>query len=99
MELIRAALVVFRLAEIRQYVVEAPAGIAHLPPLVEVLRLSADIDQSIDRTGAADNFSARRDDLAVVASGLRLGRVAPVVAVIAEQPTEAERNMKPRVPQ
>src|ERR1700730_12576261 len=96
MELIRAALVGFRLAKIGQDVVEAPAGIAELPPIVEVLSLSADVDQPIDRTGAAENLAARRDDLAIVAFGLRLGRVAPIEPAIAEKLAEAERNMQPR---
>ena len=98
MEFIRAAFVVLRLAEIGQDVVEAPAGIAELPPKVEVLRLSADIDQTVDRTRAAENLAARRDDLAVVATGLRLGRVAPVITAIGEKPAEAKRNMKPGMP-
>jgi hypothetical protein len=68
-----------------------------LPPNVEVLRLSADIDQSIDRTGPAENLSARRDDLSVVAFRLRLGHVAPIEPAIAEKLAKTERNMKPRV--
>ena len=92
-----AALVVLRLAEIGQHVVKAPAGIAELPPVVEVLRLAADIDQAVDRARAAENLSARRDDIAVVAFGLRDGLVAPIVAAVGEQPAEAERDMQPRM--
>ena len=98
MESIGAALVVFRLAKIRQDVVEAPAGIAKLPPMVEVLRLAADIDQSIDRTGSTENFATRGDDPAVMASGLRLSFVAPIKSTIVEELAKAERNVKPRVP-
>src|SRR5215831_8806795 len=98
MELIRAAFVIFCLSKIGQYFLEAPAGIPQLPPNVEVLRLAADIDQSIDRTGPAENPSARRNDLAVVTTRLRLGLVTPIESSIGEQLAEAERNMKPEVP-
>src|SRR5262245_48555393 len=98
MEFVGAAFVILRLAEIRQNVVKTPAGIAKLPPMVEVLRLAADINQAVDRTGPAENFAARRDDIAVVAFRLRLGLVAPIVTAIDEKPAEAERDMKPRMP-
>ena len=94
-EFVGAAFVVFRLAEIGQHVVKAPAGITELPPEIKVLRLAADIDQAVDRARAAENFSARRNHIAVVAFGLRDGLVAPIVAAIAEQPAEAERDMQP----
>ena len=95
MEFVGAAFVVLRLAEIGEDVVETPAGIAKLSPVIEVLRLSADVDQSVDRTGTADNLAARSDDVAIVAY---CGFVAPVVAPIGEKPAEAERNVKPWVP-
>jgi hypothetical protein len=43
--------------------------------MVEILRLSADVDQSIDRTGSTKNLAAWRDDFSIVALGLRLGRL------------------------
>jgi hypothetical protein len=95
---IRAAFVVFRLPKIGQNFIETPTGIPQLPPNVEVLRLAADIDQSIDRTGPTENPSTRRDDFAVVTFRLRLGLVTPIEPSIAEQFAEAERNMKPVVP-
>jgi len=66
--------------------------------MVEVLCLAADINQAVDRTGPAENFAARRDDITVVAFRLRLGLVAPIVTAIGEKPAEAERDMKPRMP-
>ena len=48
-KIIAAAFVVLGLAEVRQHVVVAPAGIAELTPVVEILGLAADVDQSIDR--------------------------------------------------
>jgi hypothetical protein len=98
MELVRATPVVFRFAEIGQNFVETPSGIPELPPNVEVLRLSANINQPVDRTGSAKNPSARRDDFAVVTSRLRLGLITPIVSAIVEQLAEAERNVKPGMP-
>jgi hypothetical protein len=48
-QLIRATLLVFGLAEIRQHVVVAPADIAELAPAVEILALPANVQQSVDR--------------------------------------------------
>ena len=96
-EFVGAAFVVFRLAEIGQHVGKTPAGIAELPPIVKILRLAADIDQAVDRARAAENFSAWRNHIAVVAFRLRDGLVTPIVAAIGEQPAEAKRNMQPRM--
>jgi hypothetical protein len=40
---------VFGAAEIRQHVIERPAGIAELAPVVEVFGLAADVNQAVDR--------------------------------------------------
>jgi hypothetical protein len=98
MELIRAAFIVFCLSKIGQYFFEAPAGIPQLPPNVEVLRLSADIDQSINRTGSTENPATWGDDPAVVTSWLGLSLVTPIESPIVEQPAKAEWNVKPRMP-
>src|SRR5690349_29864 len=98
MELIFAAFIVFCLAKIGQYFFEAPAGIPELTPNVEVLCLSADIDQSIDRTGATENSAARCNDPAVVTPRLRLSLVTPIESVIVEEPAKTEWNVQPKVP-
>ena len=96
-QVVRAALLVLGLAEIGQHVVEAPAGIAELAPVVEVLRLAAHVEQAVDRTRAAQHLAARLDDLAVVELGLRLGRVEPVDPAVVEQLAVAERNVNPEM--
>src|SRR5262249_25933402 len=98
MEIIGAAPVVLRLAEIGQHVGKAPARIAELAPVIEILRLPANVDQPVDRARPAENFSPRCDAVAVMAAGLRLGRVAPVEPAIGEQLAVAERNMQPGMP-
>ncbi len=57
-----AALLVFGAAEIGQHVVIRPAGIAELAPQIEILLLPADVDQPVDRAGAAQHLAARPDD-------------------------------------
>lgn len=97
MPLVGAALVVLRLAEVRQYFLGAPAGVAKLPPVIEVLRLTTNVDEAVDRARTAQHPAARRDDISAVTPGLRLGRVAPVEAPVGEQLAVAERNPKPRM--
>src|SRR5262249_57725202 len=82
-----AALVVLRLAEIGQHVLVAPADVAALPPLVEIRRLAADVDQSVDGAGAAQHLAARRDHLPIVAMRLRLGGLAPPESPGGHHPT------------
>src|SRR5205823_14275825 len=43
-QLIRAALLVLGAAEIRQHVVKAPTRVAELAPVIEILRLPADVE-------------------------------------------------------
>jgi hypothetical protein len=93
MEGVGAALVVLRLAEIGQHVLVAPAKVAELPPVVEIRRLAADVDQPVDGAGAAQHLAARRDHLPIVAVRLRLGGVAPVESPVGEQPAVAHRNV------
>ena len=73
-----AALLVLGAAEVRQHIVEAPAGIAELPPMIVIRRLAAQIKQAVDRARPAQHLAARLDHLTVVELGLRLGLVEPV---------------------
>jgi hypothetical protein len=57
---------------------------------IGVLGLSADVDQSVDRAGTAENLSSWGDNLAVVTFRLWLGRVNPIESVIAEKLAIAE---------
>src|SRR5438874_72153 len=57
--IVGAALLVLGAAEIRQHVVIAPAEAAELAPIVEILFLAADVDQAVDRGGAAEHLAAR----------------------------------------
>src|SRR5262249_45134063 len=97
MEVVGAALLILGLAEIRQHVLPAPADIAELAPSVEILLLAADIDEAVDRAGAAQHLAARLDDAAAVEPGLGLAFIEPVDLRIAEELAVAERDVDPRI--
>ena len=69
---------VFQLLEIRQHVPVAPAGIAHLGPVVINRGMPANVHHQVELAGAADDLAARLGDHAVIQAGLRNGGVAPV---------------------
>src|SRR5262245_39961890 len=97
MQRILAALLVLGAAKIGQHILEAPAGIAELAPMIEVRRLAADIEQAIDRARPAQHLPPRLDDLPVVELGLRLRGIEPIDLTIGEQLAVAERAVNPDV--
>ncbi len=92
-----AALLVFRLLEVGQHVVIAPAGVAPLPPAVIVLMLAANVEQAVDRTRSAQHLAARLEHGSPVQSRLRFGLVHPVDGLVLEQLAISERHMDPEV--
>jgi hypothetical protein len=97
MQRILAPLLILGAAKVRQDIIEAPAGIAELPPMVGIRRLSAEIEQTIDRARPAQHFPARLDDRSVVELGLRLRGIKPVDSAVGEQLAVAERDVDPDV--
>ena len=97
MQFIFAALLILGPAEVRQHIGEAPACIAKLAPVIEVLRLSADVQEPVDRRGAAHHLAARLDDRPAAELRLGLGIVEPVVPRIGEQLGVADRHMDPEI--
>src|SRR5262249_1940193 len=81
--------------KIGQHILEAPAGIAELAPMIEVRRLAADIEQAIDRARPAQHFPSRLDDLPVVELCLRLRGIEPIDLTIGEKLAVAERDVNP----
>src|SRR5882724_6220023 len=78
MQRILAPLLILGAAKVRQDVVEAPAGIAELAPMIEIRGLPAQIKQAVDRARPAQHLPARLDDRSVVELGLRLRGIEPV---------------------
>src|SRR5262249_36276006 len=70
---------------------------AELAPVVEVLRLAADIKQAVDGARSAQHLAARLDDAAVVELRLRPPTVEPGYLGICGQVAVAEREMDPDV--
>src|SRR3984893_6333026 len=77
-EPIGAARLVLRASEIGQHIVERPAGIAELAPMVEIFGLAADIDHAVDRRRTAEHLAARPEYAAIAGAGVGLGLVPPV---------------------
>ena len=67
-----------RFLEVGEDVFETPALISEAGPMIEVELISADVDHSVHRTRAAQHFSARPVEAAIVKAGLGLGGVVPV---------------------
>src|SRR5262249_22885035 len=97
MQRILAARLVLGATKVGQHILEAPAGIAELAPMIEVRRLAADVEQAIDRARPAQHFPPRLDDLPVVELRLRLRGIEPIDLRIGEQLAVAERDMNPDV--
>ena len=94
--LVGAALLTLGTPEVRQDVVVAPALVAELSPMVEILALAADVDQAVDRAASAEHLAAWPADAARVAAGHRLALVAPADARIEDAAVVAGRHMQPR---
>src|SRR5690606_1489945 len=86
----------FATAEVRQQVVEAPAGVSSRGPFVEILFLAAHVYKPVDRAGPAKDLAARVGDSAVVKLGFGYSRIEPVVSRMITKLTVANRQMYPR---
>ncbi len=75
--------------EVGQHVGIAPAAVAELSPGIEVARLAAIIDVTVDGAGAAQRLAARGVDAPAGGIGAGLLRIAPVDAGIVEGLDEA----------
>ncbi|ENN86115.1 hypothetical protein RHSP_32539 [Rhizobium freirei PRF 81] len=82
--------------EVGQHIGIGPALGAEFFPAIEVLGMAAHIDHAVDRGGAADHLAARRGDAAVIELRLRLGKIAPIVAVHAHRPGKGGRHLDER---
>ena len=78
MVVVGAALLALALAEIGQDVLVAPADVAELAPVIVILALAADVDETVDRRRAAKDLAAWLFDAAAAGVGVRLRGVEPV---------------------
>ena len=85
--------------EVGQQVGVVPARFAGLRgPLVEVGGVAAVVHHPVDAAGAAQDLAARLAHAAVLHVRLGLGRVAPVVAPVADREAERGGHVDDRVP-
>ncbi len=90
---IRLAFPILGLFEIGQHVVPRPAAVAELRPMVEILGLAADINEPVDRAGAAQHPAARIEDRAPGSARIGLGVIAPGQGRVVEQFHKAGRDV------
>src|SRR6516162_4580194 len=95
---IGSTLPIFRLLEKGQHIVPGPAAVAELRPVIEIFRLTADIDHPVDRAGAAQDPAAWVENGAPIGAGIGLCCEAPGQARVIHQFYVAGRNMDERVP-
>jgi len=84
--------------EVRQHVAVGPAIVAERGPVVVVLRLPADVDESVDRARAAECLAARPVDSPAVHVRVRIRVEAPVVPLVPHRLAVADRQMDPDRP-
>ncbi len=75
----------------------SPAFATQLLPAVVISGLSPQVDQTADRAGAADHFSAGPEDGAIGETFDRFGLKAPVGGWVADGFKVTDRNMDPGV--
>src|SRR5712691_7721986 len=93
-----AALPVLGLFKEGQDLVPAPAAIAKLGPVVEILGLTADINQPVDRAGPAEHPAARVQDRAPGSARIGLGVISPSQGRVIEHLHKAGRDVNVRAP-
>src|SRR4029077_17600425 len=93
--LVSVAVIGFHAPEEWQYVLVAPALVAHLRPAVKVLCLAAHEGHAVDRARAAQQAAARHRNAPSVGVVLGFGTVEPVGGRIGDQPRRADRDEGP----
>ena len=93
-----AALLVLGFLEVGQDIGVAPARIAQRNPALVVFALAAHVEQAVERTGAAQHFTARPLQLAIGDAGIGLGEVAPVQFRVVHGLEVTDRDVDPGIP-
>src|SRR5688572_28020475 len=89
------ALIALVANEVRQHIVVAPADIAESSPLVIVLTLPTDVDESVDGARSAQRLSPRPVNAASVHTRLGIGVEAPVVSAVPHRLAITNRQVNP----
>ena len=94
---IPAARLIFAALEIGQNVVIAPAAVAALRPMIEILRLPADIDHTVDRARSAQHLAARPFHPPPGDAGIGFGFEAPIDGRIVDHLEQTAGDVNPRI--
>jgi hypothetical protein len=76
---------VLRSDEVGQHVAPAPAWVAEIAPVVEVVRVAPYDDHGVDRARSTQTLAALAENAAQRVAGLHCGRVGPVHLAVPEQ--------------
>jgi len=93
---IRATLLVLRLPEIRQDIIESPTSVSQLPPQVIIRVITPHIDQPVDGTGPSKHLPARFGQRPIARRGMRFTLIEPIHIGVGEMLPVTQRNMNPR---
>ncbi len=97
MMFIRTAPTALGFLEVGQNIFVAPAGQAHLPPLVVVHGVAARIDHRVDRGRAAEDFASWERYLPAIAMGLGLGLEIPAQLFALGHRPHGDGHMNPEI--
>src|SRR5450631_2647863 len=92
-----AAAITFVAAEIRQQLAITPSFGAEPFPIVEVLVLTANEDQAVDRRRSAQHTTAGPDDRAATGALARLGDEEAGKTLIENRPVVSDRELEPKI--
>src|SRR5262249_58657169 len=88
-----AASLVLGATKIGQHILKTPAGIAELAPMIEILRLTADVQETIDRARPTQHFPARLDDAAVIVLSFPRGVIEALYPRLLHKPSPTQLAM------
>src|SRR5229473_151737 len=92
-----AAPIAFVTPEIGQQVAIAPAHSTQTFPVIEILMLTANKDQAVDRRRAAEHPAARPDDGAAARRLVRFGDEQPGEPLVVDRSIITDRKLEPEI--
>ena len=90
-----AAIIVFRFLEVGQYLLKTPARITQFGPVIVIVRLTAHVEQTIERTRPSEHFTPGPLQLTPGDARVRFGQVTPVEIGIVHGFEIADRYVQP----
>jgi hypothetical protein len=98
MVLVRAPFLVLGAHEIGQHLVPGPTGITELAPMIVVLGLTPNVEQSVDSARTAKHFTPWPVDAAIIESRVGFSLVAPIEPRIVHGLEVTDWHVNPWIP-